>query len=327
MKMKKIAAVLISLTLCGHALAAEPLKMGVVVKVGGNAWFNSMEEGIKKEAAKEGINAWQVGPTAQDPAQQVKAIEDLIAQKVDIIGVVPVDPAALEPVLKKARQAGIKVITHESPAQKYADWDFELVDAKTFGERHMQLMAQCMHEQGQYAIIVGSLTIPLHRVWAQSAIDYQKQHYANMQQVGDLFGTGESVDESMRVTNEMMNKYPDFKGMMAFGSPGPVGAGRAVANRRAKDKVCVVGAYSPSQAASLVRNDNIKGGYIWNPMTAGELFVRIGKRVAENQPIQQDTQIEGMGQLRVDSANHTLYGDSLESLDKNNMQKLIKMGL
>ncbi len=62
-------------------------------------------------------------------------------------------------------------------------------------------------------------------------------------------------------------------------------------------------------------------------MTAGELFVRIGKRVAENQPIQQDTQIEGMGQLRVDSANHTLYGDSLESLDKNNMQKLIKMGL
>lgn len=325
--MKKIAAVLISIALSGQALAAEPLKMGVVVKVGGNAWFNSMEEGIKKEAAKEGINAWQVGPTAQDPAQQVKAIEDLIAQKVDIIGVVPVDPAALEPVLKKAKDAGIKIIVHESPAQKYADWDFELVDAKTFGERHMQLMAQCMHEQGQYAIIVGSLTIPLHRVWAQSAIDYQKQHYPKMKQVGDLFGTGESVDESMRVTNEMMNKYPDFKGMMAFGSPGPVGAGRAVANRNAKDKVCVVGAYSPSQAAALVRNGTIKGGYIWNPMTAGELFVRIGKMVAENKPIAEGAQIEGMGNLRVDSANHTLYGDSLESLDKDNMQKLIKMGL
>lgn len=78
-----------------------------------------------------------------------------------------------------------------------------------------------------------------------------------MQQVGDLFGTGESVDDSMRVTNEMMIKYPNFKGMMAFGWPGSVGAGRAVANRNAKDKVCVVGAYSPNQAAALVRNGNI----------------------------------------------------------------------
>ncbi|MCT4701035.1 substrate-binding domain-containing protein [Enterobacteriaceae bacterium H20N1] len=325
--MQKIAAVLISLALSGHALAAEPLKMGVVVKVGGNAWFNSMEEGIKKEAAKEGINAWQVGPTAQDPAQQVKAIEDLIAQKVDIIGVVPVDPAALEPVLKKAKDAGIKVIVHESPEQKYADWDFELVDAKTFGERHMQLMAECMKEQGQYSIIVGSLTIPLHRQWAQSAIDYQKAHYPKMQQVGDLFGTGESVDDSMRVTNEMMSKYPDFKGMMAFGSPGPVGAGRAVQRRNAKDKVCVVGAYSPSQAASLVRSGDIKGGYIWNPMTAGELFVRIGKMVAENKPITEGTEIEGMGKIQVDATNHTIYGQNLESLGKDNLPKLIKMGL
>lgn len=325
--MKKIAAVLISLALAAPALAADPIKMAVVVKVGGNAWFNSMEEGIKKEAAKEGITAWQVGPTTQDPAQQVKAIEDLIAQKVDVIGVVPVDPAALEPVLKKAKDAGIKVITHESPAQKYADWDFELVDAKTFGERHMELMAKCMKEKGDYSIIVGSLTIPLHRVWAQSAIDYQKAHYPNMKQVGDLFGTGESVDDSMRVTNEMMSKYPDFGGMMAFGSPGPVGAGRAVQKRNAKDKVCVVGAYSPSQAAALVRSDNIKGGYIWNPMTAGELFVRVGKMVAEGKAIKQGDKIDGMGNMRVDADKHTLFGDELESLDKDNMQKLIKMGL
>jgi hypothetical protein len=62
-------------------------------------------------------------------------------------------------------------------------------------------------------------------------------------------------------------------------------------------------------------------------MVAGELFVRIGKMVAEGKPITDSTQIEGMGKMRVDSANHTLFGDSLESLDKDNMQKLIKMGL
>ncbi|PKH21733.1 LacI family transcriptional regulator [Enterobacterales bacterium CwR94] len=327
MKMKIICSTVLSLMFASHAMAAEPLKMGVVVKVGGNAWFNSMEKGIKEAAAEEGINAWQVGPTAQDPAQQVKAIEDLIAQKVDIIGVVPVDPAALEPVLARAQQAGIKVITHESAGQKNANWDFEMVDAKTFGIEHMKLMASCMKEKGDYSIIVGSLTIPLHREWAQSAIDYQKQHYPNMKMVGDLFGTGESVDESMRVTNEQMAKYPDFGGMMAFGSPGPVGAGRAVANKKAKDKVCVVGAYSPGQAQRLVNTGDIKGGYIWNPHTAGQIFVRLGKMVAEGKTIDASTQVKGMGTMKVDTANHTLYGQSLESLDKDNLKKLVEMGL
>ena len=70
-----------------------------------------------------------IGPTSADPALQVRAIEDLIAQGVNVIGVVPNDANVLEPVLKKARDAGIKVITHESPDQVNADWDFEMVSA------------------------------------------------------------------------------------------------------------------------------------------------------------------------------------------------------
>ncbi len=48
-----------------------------------------------------------VGPTQADAAQQVRAIEDLIACKVDVIGIVPNDAAALEPALQRARAAGI----------------------------------------------------------------------------------------------------------------------------------------------------------------------------------------------------------------------------
>lgn len=40
-----------------------------------------MEQGIKEEGQALGVNAWQVGPTTADPAEQVRAIEDLIAKK------------------------------------------------------------------------------------------------------------------------------------------------------------------------------------------------------------------------------------------------------
>ena len=96
------------------ANAAET-KMGVVVKIGGIPWFNAMEAGIKQRAKELGVNAFMVGPTSADPALQVRAVEDLIAQGVNVIGVVPNDAEVLEPVLQRARDAGIKVITHESP--------------------------------------------------------------------------------------------------------------------------------------------------------------------------------------------------------------------
>jgi hypothetical protein len=65
--------------------------IGVVVKIGGIPWFNAMEAGIKKAAGETGADAWMVGPTQADAAQQVKAVEDLIARKVDVIAVVPND--------------------------------------------------------------------------------------------------------------------------------------------------------------------------------------------------------------------------------------------
>lgn len=327
MKKTFIACTLFALLASDSLHAADKIRMGIVVKVGGIPWFNAMEDGIKSEAAKRGIDAWQVGPTSADPALQVRAIEDLIAQKVDIIGVVPNDPKVLEPVLKRAREAGIKVITHESPGQQYANWDFELVDASTHGINHMKALARCMHEEGKYAMYVGSLTVPLHQQWTDAALNYQKAHYPKMQLVSDRFGVGESLDDSIRTTNELMSKYPDLKGIMAFGSQGPIGAGRAVMNRQKTSEICVIGSFSPGQGASLVSRGAIKGGYIWNPMTAGEVFVRVADMMEKNEPFTDGMTIEGLGKVKVDEQNHTLLGNNTESLDKTNLPKLVKLGL
>jgi simple sugar transport system substrate-binding protein len=123
------------LTISGQAAENE---VPVVVKIAGIPWFTAMEKGIKEVAKETGLNAYMVGPTTADPAQQVRVIEDLVAKKVKLIAVVPNDAKALEPVFKRAQAAGIPVITHESPDQQDNTWDIEMIDNKQFGELYMQ---------------------------------------------------------------------------------------------------------------------------------------------------------------------------------------------
>ena len=196
------------------AAAAKDVTVGVVVKIGGIPWFNAMETGIEEKAAELGDNGFMVGPTSADPALQVRAIEDLIAQGVDAIGVVPNDANVLEPVLKKARDAGIKVITHELPDQVNADWDFEMVSSVGFGEAHAKLFAEKMGGKGNYVVYVGSLTVPAHNAWADAAIAYLQKNYPDMEMVGDRYGVAESADDSRKTALDVLAANPDLGGFL-----------------------------------------------------------------------------------------------------------------
>src|SRR5689334_22276434 len=155
----------------GRALAqGKKPQIGVVVKIGGIPWFNAMEVGIKKASEEQGVDGSMIGPTQADAAQQVRAVEDLIARKVDVIAVVPNDATALEPVFKRAHEAGIKVLTHESPDQKFNDWNVDMTTAKAYGEAHLEALAKAMGGEGKYIVYVGGLTVPLHNAWADAAI-------------------------------------------------------------------------------------------------------------------------------------------------------------
>jgi simple sugar transport system substrate-binding protein len=309
------------------ARAQKPPQVAVVVKIGGIPWFNAMEVGIKKVAAEQHVDAWMVGPTQADAAQQVRAVEDLIARKVDVIGVVPNDAVALEPVFQRAKAAGIKVVTHESPDQKYNDWDIELTTAKGYGEAHMELFAKDMREQGKYIVYVGSLTVPLHNKWADYAIAMQKQKYPKMQLVADRFGVAESVDDSYRTALDQMRAHPDLKGILTFGSQGPIGAARALEERGKEKSIVLVGGFSPGQGVKYVKNGTIRGGFIWNPMVAGETIIRVSSMLVKGEAITDGLELPEIGKVHVDAEKRLILAQKLEPLDKANIDRLVAMGL
>ena len=136
--------------------------------------------------------------------------------------------------------------------------------------------------EGKYIVFVGSLTVPLHNAWADAAIARQKEKYPKMTLVADRFGVAESLDDSVKTARDQMRANPDLKGILAFGSQGPIGAAKAVEDRDAIGKVAVTGPFSPGQGAKYIKSGAITEGFIWNPMLAGEVIVRVVSLLSTN---------------------------------------------
>jgi simple sugar transport system substrate-binding protein len=301
--------------------------MVTVVKIAGIPWFNALEKGVKKGGKDFNIDASMVGPANVDPAQQVKLLEDLIAKKVTVIGLVPLDVKVCEPVLKRAQAAGIKVITHEGPEQEGRDWNVELIDSVRFGEVQMQRLAKDMAETGDYVVYVGTLTTPLHNKWADAAIAYQKAHYPKMKLVADRFPGADEIDSSYKTTLDVIKAYPNLKGILGFGSNGPIGAGNAVREKRLGKKIVVVGTVLPSQAKDLIADGIIREGFLWNPTDAGYAMVAVARLVLDGKPIKDGVDIPGLGKASVDVPGKLIKVDKIMRINNETIAGLIAGGL
>ena len=302
----------------------SPPQIGVVGKVK-IPWFDNVEKGVLKAGRDLGVNASIINPTTDDPAEQVRAIEDLIAKKVDVIGMVPNDGKALEPVLKRAQDAGIKVVMNESPGQKNADWDIELIQDKAFGEAHLEAFADAIGGEGKYVVFVGGLTVALHNLWADYAVALQKAKYPKMQQIGDRFGVSNSVDDSYKTAIDQMQAHPDLKGFLIFGANGPIGAGNAVTDRDKIGKVIVVGPFIPSQGRKLMKSGAITRGFLWNPIDSGYAMVALGKTLATGGAIKDGMDLPGMGPCQVDMSTHVIRANKQIDLNPKTIDEWAKI--
>ena len=311
----------------GVARAANK-NMTTVVKIEGVPWFNYLNAGLEDAGKQFHIDTSMVGPAHVDPAQQVRLVEDQIAKKVDVLGLVPLDVKVLAPVLARAQQAGILVITQEGPDQDGRTWDVELLDSKVFGEMQIKSLAKAMDEKGEYVIIVGTLTTPLHNRWADAAIAYQQANYPNMKLATSRFPGADEIDTSEQVTRDVLQAYPGVGGIIGFGSNGPIGAGNVVRERHLQKKIAVVGTVIPSQGKPLIKAGVIREGFLWSPKDAGFAMVAVASLALSGTKFETGMEIPGMGKATVDVPGKLVSVDRILSFSAANIDDTItKTGL
>ncbi len=293
--------------------------IAVVPKLTSIAWFQRMEVGVKEYAAETGVDAFYTGPSEGDGALQAQAIEDLIAQGVDAICVVPFSTEALEPVLKKAREAGIVVITHEAANMENIDYDIEAFNNEEYGRHFMERLGTLTGGKGEYLLTVGSLTSASHNQWVDAGKALQEEKFPEMKQYGDKIETADDQSVAYNKVKEALTANPNITGIQGSAMPDIAGAALAVQELGLQGKVSLVGTSLVSVAGKYVKDGTIDTISFWDPALAGKAMIQLAVKVLDGEKIDTglDLGVEGYGNLTLE--NKVLTGQAWIDVNKDNV--------
>jgi simple sugar transport system substrate-binding protein len=321
-----VTTALLSLS-CEKSKPREPsgkrsYTIATIVKLDGIAWFERMREGVKQFGDETGHKCFLLGPAQADAALQVQIIEDVIAQGVDAICVVPFSVEAIEPVLRKARSRGIIVVSHEASNQVNADAIIEPFDNFAYGAHLMDHLAHYTGGQGQYAVFVGSLTSKSHNEWIDGAIARQKEKYRQMELVTERIEEYDNQNTAYEKTKELIKAYPELRGIQGSASTTAAGAGLAVEEKGLQNRLAVVGSGLVSQCRQYLASGSTKLISFWDPADAGYVMNKIAVTLLEGKKLTNgaDLGVAGYTQIRQDPEKPNLfYGSAWVDVTKQNM--------
>ncbi len=292
-----------------------------VPKMIGIAWWDRFNEGNKKFVEdNKGVEIFQTGATSPDASQQVRVLEDVIAQKVTGISVIPVDPKSLEPVLKKAMDQGIIVVSHEASNLENVNFDLEAFKNADYGAHLMDSLAELMGGKGEYVIMVGGLTMQTHLEWADGAVARQKEKYPEMKLVTSYVESGTAGQQGAYAkAKELITAYSNLGGVIGMDAVNPPGIALALEETGNAGKIKCVGTSLVSMSKQYLESGSISRITFWDPGLAAQAMAKIITLVKENKPITDGMDLGVPGYNKVLVEGKLIFGAAWVDVTKDNM--------
>ncbi|MEO6394326.1 MAG: rhamnose ABC transporter substrate-binding protein [Devosia sp.] len=279
LKKLAFAAALAAVTLSVPAAMAQT-KIALVVKSLGNGFFDAANKGAQEAAAEiGGIEVIYTGPTTASAEGQIEIINSLIAQNVNAIAISANDADALVPVLKKAMERGIVVISFDSGvAPEGRMMQLNASGTQLIGDTIIKMAADQLPDGGDVAILSASSTATNQNAWIEAAKASLPTKFPKINLVDVVYGD----DDSVKSTNEakgLIAKYPNLKAIIAPTTVGVVAAAQVVTDMGLIGKVNVVGLALPSEFKQFIDNGSSTAAALWNPIDLGYSAIQIASQL------------------------------------------------
>lgn len=311
-----------ALALSGSALAE--VKIALVAKSLGNGFFEAANVGAQ-EAAKElgDVKVIYTGPTTTTAEAQIEVLNGLIAQGVDAIAISANDPDAVVPVLKKAMQRGIKVVSWDSGVAK-AGRQIHLNPSNNalIGETNVKLAADALKalnvEKGEVAVLSATPTSTNQNTWI-AEMKKVLPKYPSVNLVTVAYG-----DDLSDKAVGLLKTYPELKVIVSPSSVGIVAAAQAVKDQGKIGKVYVTGLGLPSEMAGAVKSGASKSFAIWNPIDLGYAATYLADDLVKGTATKGEASMGKLGKVKLDADGNGAMAEPFV-YDASNIDKFSKI--
>jgi len=279
--------------------------------------FQRMEDGVNEYNDENGTDVFYGG--SAEGADQASYVESLLAEDWDAICVVPFDSESLAPVLEKAKEQGIKVITHEAASMDASvrDYDIEAFQNADYGANFMEQLGDLTGGKGKYVQFVGSLTSVSHNEWCDAADKVAEEKFPDMEKLG-RYETGDDTTSSYNQTKELLTANPDITAIEGSASTDVVGAAQAVEELGLAGKVQIVGTSMTSIARQYVEDGTIASFSVWDPADAGKAMIEMAKAALDG-TVEDGMNLNVPGYEKISEQDGIYYGDARIDVTKDNM--------
>ena len=264
---------------CGSSPAAQApakdqkkqLKFGATYMTLNNPFFVELNDGIKKIVEAKGGTLVALDPQL-DVNKQIAQVEDMIAQKVDLIFLNPADWKGIKPALEAAKKANIPVIIVDSPV-----FDDALVDSTVASDNWnagvlcAKNLVKLMGEKGNVVI--------LEHPTAKSAIDRTKSFeeeiakYPGIKIVAKQASDGQ-LEKAMPVMENILQANKEINAVMCLNDPTALGVIAALESANRLQGVIIYGVDGSSDAKKMIKAGKLTA-------TAAQFPKEIGRMAAE----------------------------------------------
>ena len=285
MKSSKIALVLMTLIVvtsmlaaCGGtpaatqaaaAAPAEKLYIPVISKGFQHQFWQAVKLGSENAAKDLNVDITFEGPESEAMVdKQVEMFQTALDKKPAAICLAAVDSKAFQPLLEKAKAAGIPVIGFDSGV----DSDIPVTTATTDNIAAAALAADKMVEliggEGEVAVIAHDQTSRTGIDRVKGFTDQIAAKYPNVTIVDTQYGGGDQL-KSTDLAKAIIQAHPNLKGFFGANEGSIIGVLNAAKELGMEGKLTIIGYDSGQQQMDAIRSGAESGAITQNPIGIG----------------------------------------------------------
>jgi rhamnose transport system substrate-binding protein len=266
----------VALAQAATATPGQALDMVLLPKFSGNAVFDQAHNGALEAAAELGNpNELQfLAPPASNAAGQIDIVTNATTQGVAALMISNNIGDQIGPAVKAAHDAGIKIVTWDSPIPSAENEDVFIaqVDFTETGKVMADMALGILPEGGQFAILSASPDAANQNAWIDAFHELLASDptYASLEEVDLVYGNDEA-EKSYNEALALVDKHPDLKLIMAPTTIGIAAAAKAMQDEGLCDQVKVSGLGLPSEMLAYTMNDCAPQFALWSFTDLGYL--------------------------------------------------------